>query len=307
MGEPYHDKATLERLYHGEGLTQEEMASRFGVTQTTISTWMVRLGVTKQSDRPYHDEEILRKLYHDEGLSQEEIAEQFDVAPNTISEWMGRLGITTRPFEDAPYKQEKVLRYLHHDEGLTWEEMADRFGVGKSTIQYWLQRHGIEGRSPNRERYDIPEDDLREMYAREGRSARECAEHFGCTPPVILTRLRKYDIPVRDNAGAQRSLAGETVPLMRKSSGYHVWQDRISGESVAVHQLTAIDSGADPQKAFSDGSHHVHHKNTYRIDDRPSNLELITKSQHMATHRRNEWTETNGFPELVTVGPGEME
>jgi len=39
---PYHDKEVLEKLYFEEGLSQKEIAEKFGVVHQTISEWMNR-------------------------------------------------------------------------------------------------------------------------------------------------------------------------------------------------------------------------------------------------------------------------
>lgn len=43
-------KGELERLYHGEKLTQVEIGDRFGVGQPTVSKWMSELGVGTRSN-----------------------------------------------------------------------------------------------------------------------------------------------------------------------------------------------------------------------------------------------------------------
>lgn len=43
--ERYKQKEVLQRLYHEEGLTQGEIADKFGIKANTIGRWMDRLGV----------------------------------------------------------------------------------------------------------------------------------------------------------------------------------------------------------------------------------------------------------------------
>lgn len=45
LGEPWHEKDRLERLYHDEELTQREIAEKFDCSVTTIQKWMHRLDV----------------------------------------------------------------------------------------------------------------------------------------------------------------------------------------------------------------------------------------------------------------------
>jgi len=48
----YKKLDTLERLYHEEGLSQGEIAERFGITQQAVSYWFGKLGVeTSTGDR----------------------------------------------------------------------------------------------------------------------------------------------------------------------------------------------------------------------------------------------------------------
>lgn len=302
MAEPYHDRETLAELYVERGLTQGEIAARFGVGQTTISKWLRKTGIVTDDPTPWQDEETLRWMYHDKGLEQSEIADRFGIAPNTVSSWMGRHDITTRPFQDAPWKDADTLRELYTGEGLTLREIGDRFDRSRETIRHWLIEHGIIRRDPNHTQFDMPEAELERLYIDDQLSTREIAERYGCSNVTVANRLRKYDIPVRDSDNALRAWWGEYVPLRPSTNGYYRWHDQISGRSVFVHQLTAIADGADPHDVFS-GGFHVHHRNTFRRDNRPSNIELLTEETHMATHQRNEWIDRDGYPELKTVRP----
>jgi len=252
--------------------------------------------------QPYHDKEVLERLYHDEGLSQEEIGDKFGVKPNTISQWMSRNDVTTRPKQDAPHKSADLLRHLHHEEGLTLKEMGEKLDRSHATIRHWMVKHGIPRKDANRKKLEIPKDELKGLYVDEQQSMRKCAEHFDTTVPTIRSRLDEYGIKQRDSRLAQRLALNEYVTLRKSHNGYYVWQDRTCKKSVAVHQLAAIAHGADPHVVFSDGMH-VHHRNTCRIDNRASNLEVVDNSTHMATHRNNEWSVENGYPVLKTVEP----
>lgn len=302
MGEPYHDRETLTELYIDRGLTQSDIADQFDIQQTTVSKWLRKTGVVTDGPTPWRDEETLRWLYHERGMTQAEIADRFGIEANTVSEWMGRHDITTRRYQEAPWKDAETLRSLYHGDGLPLREIANRFDRSPETIRHWLDTHDIERRDANHEKFDIPKDELRRLYVAESWSLRECAERYNCTPVTVRNRLIDYDIPRRDPSQVQRIHHGEYVPLQTDDVGYPRWRDQIAGDGVAVHQLVAIATGADPYIVFDD-DYHVHHKNTHPWDNRPSNLEVIREDTHMATHRHGEWITVEGYPELKTVAP----
>jgi len=49
----YKDKTTLHRLFHEEGLTQNEMAKRLGCSHGTISNWMQKYGIETRKEKQY--------------------------------------------------------------------------------------------------------------------------------------------------------------------------------------------------------------------------------------------------------------
>lgn len=64
--------------------------------------------------------------------------------------------------------------------------------------------------------------------------------------------------------------------------GYVYYRDRSRGYDVTVyeHQLVAL-LVDDPSDVFDEETH-VHHRNRIRLDNRPSNLELLDGSEHAA-------------------------
>lgn len=52
-GEPYHDKETLQQLYHEENMSQTEIAEKFGVVQDVIKHHMQKLNV--EADKSHGD------------------------------------------------------------------------------------------------------------------------------------------------------------------------------------------------------------------------------------------------------------
>lgn len=51
--EPYKNETRLRELYHEQGLTQYEIAERFGIDQSTVSYWFDKLGIQTESQKFY--------------------------------------------------------------------------------------------------------------------------------------------------------------------------------------------------------------------------------------------------------------
>lgn len=51
----YTDKDTLEHLYHEEGMSQSDIAEKFGIKQTTVSSWFIRLGIDSKGPGRYKE------------------------------------------------------------------------------------------------------------------------------------------------------------------------------------------------------------------------------------------------------------
>jgi DNA-binding Lrp family transcriptional regulator len=88
----------LERLYHDERLTQEEIAKRLGCDPTTVWRRMVEYGMTEPKLEHDVPQELLETLYHDKELTQAEIAERLGCSVTTVCKRMTGYGLEARPF-----------------------------------------------------------------------------------------------------------------------------------------------------------------------------------------------------------------
>lgn len=72
------------------------------------------------------------------------------------------------------------------------------------------------------------------------------------------------------------------------SKGYEAWT--VDGRYCAVHTLLAISEGACPYALFASGrAYHVHHKSEVTWDNRPDNLEVLSRAEHCRrTHKPTE-------------------
>lgn len=88
----------LERLYHDEGLTQEEIAKRLGCDPTTVWRRMVEYGMSEPKLEHDIPQELLETLYYDRELTQAEIAERLGCGVTTVCKRMAEYGLEARPF-----------------------------------------------------------------------------------------------------------------------------------------------------------------------------------------------------------------
>jgi len=87
----------LRRLYVEEGLSQTQIAARFGVHQTTVSLWLAQLSPMKGI--PSRGE--LAALYKQK--STWELAEHYDVTQTMVRRWLSHYAIPRRS-----YRQNKM-------------------------------------------------------------------------------------------------------------------------------------------------------------------------------------------------------
>lgn len=103
--QPYRDAEWLREMYHGEELTQAEIAELAGCHRRTIATWFRRheiegrpAGVRKKvgNSGPWDDEELLNELYVEEKQTLAEIADQLGTSEGVIQRRMDDFGIERR-------------------------------------------------------------------------------------------------------------------------------------------------------------------------------------------------------------------
>jgi transposase len=85
----------LYDLYVVQHLSQEAIATKFGVHQGTVSMWLTR--VVPDPNMP--PKEDLRRMYEDEHLSTWEIATRYDVSQTKIRRWLRSAQIPPRDYK----------------------------------------------------------------------------------------------------------------------------------------------------------------------------------------------------------------
>jgi predicted transcriptional regulator len=138
----------------------------------------------------------------------------------------------------------------------------------------------MTGNQQTDERYKNP-DVLRELYHKRKMTLAEVGDELGVSPTTIKRWMKKNEIPIRDRGDAGLIKGGP--PSMKiGSGGYEHFLVCQSGERsrVEVHRLVAVaEHGIDVVKDKD-----VHHKNGVPWDNRPDNLEPLSRKDHIIEH-----------------------
>ena len=198
-----------------------------------------------------------------------------------------RLGVATTVSE---------LERMYVDEKMSCGQIADELEVSHNTAMRFLDRAGIK----RREYTDPYENEkyrdgswLREKYVEEGKTQTEIGEECGVHTNTIGHWLREFDIPIRKQGGDHCKFNFSSNSY---AEGYPTWTATGGAADIgylAVHRLVAVANGADPYKVFSDEMYQVHHRNGFKCDNRPSNLQVIDRRTHGRHHTPDQvhWTD----------------
>lgn len=156
---PWQDEEHLRELYHGRGMTIQEIADVLDTSYPTVHKWLDKFDIERESFGEHQTPEILkdadwlRKQHHDLGRSMTDIAEEVGCSQSAVSGALERRGIEKRPSRRVDDDSKQVLRSkellqtLYEDETLSAGRIADQLGCDYSTVWFWLDRHGIERRA----------------------------------------------------------------------------------------------------------------------------------------------------------------
>lgn len=230
MDYPWRDAEKLRELYHGEGLSQHEIADRLDTHAATINEWMQRHGIeardkpeanrlANKSDDPWKDPDTLHELYVERRLTQPEIAEKLGCGDSTVSNWINRLGIK------LPWQDETLMRELYEIEQLSQTEIADHLDCGVATVEKWLAKHDIDGRSNGKsvQLSTLPEaayktltdkDEVEFLYVEQGHSTREMAEMLGVSSSTAARYVSEYGF-------SDGQVSGEDHPMWKGGQYYY--------------------------------------------------------------------------------------
>lgn len=156
----YKDEEWLREQYQDK--TQAEIADDCGVSRTTITRWMDKLGIESdgpgcaQVDGKHKDEEWLREKYVQEQRSTNDIAEECGVGKTTVIYWLDKHGIERRNQREAIHlswkgdeeRREAQAEWMREISEPWWgadEETQER--VRERLSEWWTENNPMEGRT----------------------------------------------------------------------------------------------------------------------------------------------------------------
>jgi DNA-binding XRE family transcriptional regulator len=177
-----------------------------------------------------------------------------------------------------PWKNESRLYEDYVVEQMTQAQMADDYGCSRKTIRSWMKKFGIERRDPNEANGPWTDKDrLKRDYQEKNLILTEMASKYGCSKGTVIRWMDLFGI---DRNGKP--------PVMRHdSNGYEVFNyTKSDGQMAKIyhHRLLAVAEYGFDEVCDKD----VHHRNEVPWDNRPKNLEPLTKSEHRSLHSRQE-------------------
>jgi transposase-like protein len=182
------------------------------------------------------------------------------------------------------------LERMYVEEGMSMADIGEELGVSENTVMRLMDRAEIERRKnpdPYSDKKYRSEDWLRSKFIEERWTAAEIANECDVSSNCVNTWLNKYGLRDEFTEICRFNFTGAW-----SHDGYPSWTRTGANNYVKVHSLVAIAKGADPHKVFSN-DHHVHHRNGFKCDNRPSNLELVDAKTHGKYHSPDsvKWTD----------------
>lgn len=202
----------------------------------------------------YQDRDWLYNEYVEKERRPKEIAEECGVTTDTIYRWRDKHDLPKVDHTSyvgkskEKYHEEEWLREQYWGKKLTMTEIGEKCGVEGETIRKWLEKNGIETRDQSEAtKLEWEGADERRQKQAEWMSEQRRGNHAS-----IFTRRRGY---VYAGCG-------------------------VCDDQVAMHRLLAVaEYGFDAVKDMD-----VHHKNGVPWDNRPENIELLSRSEHQSLH-----------------------
>ena len=198
------------------------------------------------------------------------------------------------------------LRKLYEEEKLSMAQIGEKFGVCSITVLQRFKKLGIPRRGKRegtlirflpRRKYKGSLEELKRMYLKEKLSCRQIGEKLGITRGTVNYYLKEYGIKMRGIREGQKTRwpkgrygkeaanwRGGKV-LSRGSRGYTMIHKPDHPHAnphgyVMEHRLVM----EEKLGRYLEKNEIVHHINDNPVDNRPENLEVVSRSAHVHNH-----------------------
>ncbi|WP_247005100.1 HNH endonuclease signature motif containing protein [Halosolutus gelatinilyticus] len=116
------------------------------------------------------------------------------------------------------------------------------------------------------------------LYHDQELSSNQIADLFDCSQATVSNWLKRHGIETRSIQQALSTKYGNYAKLQMHQKGYECW--RADKSPVLVHRLVMVaEHGFEAIQGKK-----VHHKNEIPWDNRPDNLELLSRKEHQRKH-----------------------
>lgn len=190
------------------------------------------------------------------------------------------------------------LKKMYHGEDLTLEEVAERIGCKSAiTVRKLFRERGIDtNRNQQRSlqtRKGMTHDDFKlyliAEYETKEKSLNQIAENLNITQAALRRYFRKYGIPFRDANVARSMISGESHPRWRGGKAVHngyieVYDPNHPSARSRKYVYEHILVMEEHLGRYLEKGEVVHHINGNKQDNRLSNLQLMTITEHVKLH-----------------------
>jgi len=284
---PWRDEELLRQKYVDEDLSTRDLSDLWGCSRKTVSNWLDKYDIetpSNPSGKPWQNKDALERLYVEENLTCAEIGDRLGCSGHTVDKWRRRHGI--KPL----HKRRAWLDERFNGKGWSIKKIADRANSNRKTVAEWLDKLGV--RSPEDKPADYADskpwhdpERLQELYHGQELSAKRVADVMGCSPQTVRHWLIEFDIERR--AASYRTVELSDNPQRRYPTIYDSHDGESSG--VLIHRFVAYAVGKMSFEELCDPNMVVHHRTNVGWDNRPENLEVMSRSEHMSLHGQGDY------------------
>jgi transcriptional regulator with XRE-family HTH domain len=186
--------------------------------------------------------------------------------------------------KNQPSKQE--LERLYFKDELTLVDIGEEYGVSKGTVADWMDDYGLERRVPKPPLEPQPWHDaetLRQLHHDKELTYAEMGDELGCSASTIGEWMKRNGIEGHNRIErAHEASRVNYAQFYTDHRGYEYWRTKYMSEKqmLPVYRLIAVAEHGFEAVA----GNVIHHKNGIKWDNRPSNLRVMSDSDHKRLH-----------------------